>query len=62
MCETCGCGDPELVPVEVQESLLGENDREAAHNRQHFRDSGVLVVNLMGSPPPQGEASTSPSS
>jgi hydrogenase nickel incorporation protein HypB len=50
MCETCGCGDPSRVPVELQESLLSENDRAAAHNRQHFEEAGVLAVNLMGSP------------
>lgn len=50
MCDTCGCGDPELVPVEVQESLLAGNDRTARHNREHFAASGVLAVNLMGSP------------
>ena len=27
MCETCGCGDPEVVPIEIQESLLATNDR-----------------------------------
>jgi hydrogenase nickel incorporation protein HypB len=50
MCETCGCGDPELVPVEIQESILAGNDRAAAHNREHFEAAGVLAVNLMGSP------------
>jgi len=50
MCETCGCGDPALVPVEVHESLLAGNDRVAAHNREHFEAAGVLAVNLMGSP------------
>ncbi|MDH3255806.1 MAG: hydrogenase nickel incorporation protein HypB [Acidobacteriota bacterium] len=50
MCETCGCSDPELVPVEIQESLLAGNDRAAAHNREHFAAAGVLTVNLMGSP------------
>ncbi len=50
MCETCGCGDPELVPVEVRESLLAGNDLTARHNREHFADAGVLTVNLMGSP------------
>ena len=50
MCETCGCGDPEVVPVEVQESLLAENDRTADHNRQHFAGHGVVAINLMGSP------------
>ena len=50
MCEDCGCGDSELVPVEIRESLLSENDRVAAHNREHFRAGGVLALNLMGSP------------
>ncbi len=50
MCETCGCGDPEIVPIEVQESLLADNDRQAAHNRQHFLAEGVVTINLMGSP------------
>ena len=50
MCETCGCGDPEVIPVEVHESLLSENDREANHNREHFISQGVLAINLMGSP------------
>ncbi len=50
MCEDCGCGDPEIVPVDVRESLLSDNDRRAAHNREHFREAGVLALNLMGSP------------
>lgn len=50
MCETCGCGDPDLVPVEIRESLLAGNERAAAHNREHFTAAGVLTVNLMGSP------------
>jgi len=50
MCEDCGCGDPNLVPVELQESLLAKNDQAAAHNREHFRAAGVTAINLMGSP------------
>ena len=50
MCETCGCGDPDVVPVEVKESLLARNDQTAAHNRQHFAGHGVAAINLMGSP------------
>jgi hydrogenase nickel incorporation protein HypB len=50
MCETCGCGDPERVPVEVRESILTANDERARHNRDHFTAAGVLAVNLMGSP------------
>jgi hydrogenase nickel incorporation protein HypB len=50
MCGTCGCGDPEIVAVDVHEKILAGNDRSAAHNRSHFADHGVLAVNLMGSP------------
>ena len=50
MCETCGCGDPQLVSVEFQERILSVNDRAAAHNREHFAAHGVLAINLMGSP------------
>jgi hydrogenase nickel incorporation protein HypB len=50
MCESCGCGDSDLVPVEVQERILSGNERQAAHNRAHFAEHGVLAINLMGSP------------
>jgi hydrogenase nickel incorporation protein HypB len=50
MCTTCGCGDPELVPVELHEKILAGNDRTARHNREHFVEAGVLALNLMGSP------------
>ncbi len=50
MCETCGCGDPEIVPIEVQERILSNNDAQAGHNRSHFQGLGVLAINLMGSP------------
>jgi hydrogenase nickel incorporation protein HypB len=50
MCETCGCGDPALVPVEVHERLLAGNDARAQHNRDHFDAHGVTAINLMGSP------------
>jgi len=50
MCDTCGCGDPNLVSVEVHDKILATNDRTAAHNRQHFVEAGVFAVNLMGSP------------
>ncbi|BAZ94665.1 hypothetical protein TspCOW1_03700 [Thiohalobacter sp. COW1] len=36
--------------VEVLQGLLSENDRQAAHNREHFDRHGVLAVNLMSSP------------
>jgi len=50
MCESCGCGRPEVVPVEIRENILAQNDHAAAHNREHFRERGVLALNLMGSP------------
>jgi hydrogenase nickel incorporation protein HypB len=50
MCDTCGCGDPGIVPVEVHERILEGNDRTARHNREHFDRNGLLAVNLMGSP------------
>lgn len=50
MCEVCGCGDPEIVPVDLHESLLAGNDARARHNREHLAGRGVLAVNLMGSP------------
>jgi hydrogenase nickel incorporation protein HypB len=50
MCDTCGCGDPHLVPVDVHDTILAGNDRTAAHNREHFAERGVVAVNLMGSP------------
>jgi hydrogenase nickel incorporation protein HypB len=39
-----------MVPVEVQEKILSGNERQAAHNRAHFGEHGVLAINLMGSP------------
>jgi hydrogenase nickel incorporation protein HypB len=50
MCETCGCGDPNRVSVDVHEKILAVNDRTALHNREHLDGMGVFAVNLMGSP------------
>lgn len=50
MCESCGCGDEALVPVEIQQHILSVNDRTAQHTRTHFEELGVLALNLMGSP------------
>jgi len=38
------------MAVAVLKSLLSENDRQAAHNRNHFDSHGVLAINLMSSP------------
>jgi len=59
MCEVCGCGDPSVqakaqaaaaTAIDVHASLLSDNDRQAAHLRDHFVDDGVLALNVMGSP------------
>ena len=50
MCDSCGCGDPGVVPVVIRERLLSANDHQAGHNREHFEAAGTLAINLMGSP------------
>jgi hydrogenase nickel incorporation protein HypB len=50
MCQTCGCGDPEIVSVDVHDEILAGNERTARHNREHFREHGMFTVNVMGSP------------
>ena len=50
MCDSCGCGDADIVPHEVQDHILSDNNHRARHNREHFRSHGVFAVNLMGSP------------
>jgi hydrogenase nickel incorporation protein HypB len=50
MCDSCGCGDSDIVPVTVHERILANNERAARHNREHFHDHEVSVINLMGSP------------
>jgi len=64
MCDACGCAGGSdhfhvsdasfpaqpFKRVEVEQALLADNDRQAAHNRSHFDAAGTLVVNLMSSP------------
>jgi hydrogenase nickel incorporation protein HypB len=50
MCDSCGCGDTNIVPVEVQQRILSDNERTAAHNRHHFLERSLLAINVMGSP------------
>jgi hydrogenase nickel incorporation protein HypB len=50
MCQDCGCGDVNLVPLDVQTRILARNDSVAAHNRAHFSERFIFAVNLMGSP------------
>lgn len=50
MCQDCGCGDVNLVPLDVQQRILARNEDTAAHNRKHFLEHGIFAINLMGSP------------
>ncbi len=50
MCDSCGCGDTNLVPIDVQQRILSDNERTAAHNRHHFLERSLLAINVMGSP------------
>jgi len=58
MCDDCGCLSPSemtrppsrVVSVDVHESLLAANDRQAAENRQHIEDLCAIGINLMSSP------------
>jgi hydrogenase nickel incorporation protein HypB len=62
MCDTCGCnvtpGNQEYASepvggtnaITVLKHLLAKNDDQAAHNRKHFDQAGVLVLNVMSSP------------
>ena len=36
--------------IEVKEQLLADNDRTASETRRRLSESGVVLVNLMGSP------------
>ncbi len=50
MCETCGCGVTTMLPVDVHDRILSENDLQARQIREHFAASRVLTLNVMGSP------------
>lgn len=36
--------------IEIEQHVLAKNDHIADHNRQHFADQKILVLNLMSSP------------
>lgn len=36
--------------IEVQEDILGKNNRSASHNRFHFWQAGITAINLVSSP------------
>src|SRR4029079_8538104 len=48
--DSCGCGDTDLVPIDVQHRILADNERMATHNRHHFLERALLAINIMGSP------------
>jgi len=64
MCNTCGCnitpGNRPMVLAEkprngvttisVLKNLLSQNNHQADHNRAHFDEHKILVINLMSSP------------
>ena len=54
MCGVCGCErSAEVRParvVQLEADVLGENNRIAAHNREHFLSHGVLALNVVSSP------------
>lgn len=51
MCSDCGCGSKAATTtIPVVKNLLSENDRIAAHIREHLDAHGVLSINLMSSP------------
>ena len=60
MCSTCGCithhehshknNQTSTETTNLLTHLLAENNHQALHNREHFDQHGVLVLNLMSSP------------
>jgi len=54
MCDTCGCHphDTEHTTktIDVHQSLLEANTRQAEENRRHFASLGAVAVNMISSP------------
>lgn len=54
MCDTCGCHthDTDHSPktVDVYQSLLAANTRQAEENRHHFTSMGAVAINMISSP------------
>ncbi|GAB4332790.1 MAG: hydrogenase nickel incorporation protein HypB [Desulfobulbaceae bacterium] len=54
MCDTCGCHPPDsratTKTVEVHESLLAANSRQAEDNRRHLETLGAVAINMISSP------------
>jgi len=36
--------------IRIEQDVLGENNRHASHNREHFAGHGILALNLVSSP------------
>lgn len=53
MCEECGCSVSDVKNERqkiVLSNILEENDKVAAHNKEHFERDGIFCINLMSSP------------
>jgi hydrogenase nickel incorporation protein HypB len=54
MCDSCGCAHDEASKktrtIDVNQSLLKANESAAADNRAHFKEKGILTINLISSP------------
>lgn len=54
MCDTCGCQTPDpdhaTKTVEVHQSLLAANTKQAEENRRHFTAMGAVAINMISSP------------
>jgi len=54
MCDSCGChvaDEPkDTRTVDVHESLLAANIKQAEENRKHFSSLGAVAINLISSP------------
>ena len=55
MCDTCGCQLHEhhhhdAKVVEINQSLLAANQKQAESNRHHIEQMGAVAINLISSP------------
>lgn len=54
MCDTCGCPAPDAEQtsktIDVHQSLLEANTRQAEENRRHFDSIGAVAINMISSP------------
>ncbi len=48
MCEHCGC--QEKKRIDLEQSILAQNERLAAQNREHFQLKGIKALNLISAP------------